>query len=485
MKVCIVGAGWGGLSAAHSITLSENNASSEYNVDIYDRNDFIGGQSASVKMDKCYVESSWRVFFDDYVYVDKILKDLDVYNKNFQYLDKANIIYKDNQYSFKKFKGKSIEDIAKIFDLSFITIFKIKWLCFLPDTVLDFLYGNTSFIDFLGKNDLLIMIAGPILGQEAMKISVPAVIKAVRGMIVNTNDIHLTKWRVTKYPPNEAIFKIWTNFLHAKGVKFILDTPVTSLKYKKKCWYVKTKLGYKKYDKLIMACSLKTSISLLKSQFSYTSTYRNLIKMLPCLQNYLSVNFYFSEKFGEMPNFNWKTSKRTHIYIIIDKPWQPIIEVKTPIQGWNDMIKNDCKSIGEIWNVGVLDYIKGDGINKFLRDCNYEEAIQETVHQVRTNSIISKLRSISGKSFDEIFLGCEVFPYWKESSKKIVSTDPKFSLNATCEKFLIDSFPKDIPLAFSAYYCKSEHKGVSMERSAEIGTKVGISLIEKYQQELI
>jgi hypothetical protein len=478
-KICIIGAGWGGLSCAHYASKNKNNE-----IRLFERNDRVGGQASSMKMPKCRVEYSWRVFFE-YPAVDKIMKELKIINSAFEKLGNVEISHGGQGFLFDTFKGKSLEEVGRVFNFTTLDLIKLKWLYSLPEPILVSLYSNTAFIDFMGPNPLLVMIAGPILGMEAMKLSIPAVVATTKHIIKNKSaGLKQKSWRVTSGTPDYSIFRHWKEYLIKKGVFLHLNNGVKNVVYIENKWKVTDGSGEVFwFDKVVMASSLKSTIKLLSPQFKMYKTVKDLKKLTNCLQNYLSFNFYFSEPFGEKFDFDWKKSKRTHSYILIDQPWQPIIEVKIT-KDWKMLIKRDCQKkekIKEVWNTGVMDLIRGKYTNKFLSNCTYKEAIKETVNQVRNDPIIHSLRSESGKTFDEVFIGTEVFPFWKTGKNgKIYTENPKFSLNAGYEKYLIDKFPEDMPnsLYFSAYYCKTAHTGVSMERSCQIGTAVGKKLMK-------
>ena len=271
-----------------------------------------------------------------------------------------------------------------------------------------------------------------------------------------------TKWQVTSGPHNESIFIHWTIFLKNKGVNFILGQKgnVIQIKNINKKWVIHTIDKIYTVDKLVISSSLLSTIKLLH-KYRQLNTIQNLIKLKPCLQNYLSINFYFTQKIPNMPKS----------LILMDRKWIPIIEVKK----WPKYIKK-CKRIKAVWNVGVYDLVKGEKCKKYLRNCTLNQAINETIYQVRTDPLIKKMIP----NFDTIFYKTEVFPYWSDKKDKIYTCNPKFSINAGYSQYLIDPIPKEVEfrnLYFAAYYCKSDIAGITMEKSCRIGTNIGKHII--------
>ena len=200
---------------------------------------------------------------------------------------------------------------------------------------------------------------------------------------------------------------------------------------------------------------------------------RKMLKLRSCLQYYLSVNLYFSEPLG--PNKN---------YVLINQPWQPIIETKRT-KAWQKYIQGDCDSrIREVWNVGVLDYIPGIKHRKMQQNMTLSEAIDETIYQVKRDKYIQNLRTLDNKTFDDVFIGYEVNDTWTNRNGKIYTANPKFSLNPNCVKNLIPIDPKQYSnLWFAAYYCVPAFKnGVSMEASSGIGFTCGRLILKKYKK---
>jgi len=233
-------------------------------------------------------------------------------------------------------------------------------------------------------------------------------------------------------------------------------------------------------DKIVVACDIYGCLKILRP-FSNTKTYKNFNKLKKNLQLYLSLNFYFSEEL---------TNEKDHIISLLDQSWNPFIRVyknKKWISLLNTKkVKNiNNKKIKEVWNVAVFDYVKGEKYNKFLRNCNLQEAFEETLYQVKTSKYIKNLRTITGKNFNKVYLGCEAYHYWKNKNGKIYTTHPKFSYRPDTNKYLIDIQPTDMPnnLFLSAYYSKGI-QSVSMEESSSAGVRCADKILGEYNKKL-
>ena len=465
-NIVIIGAGWGGLSAAH--LLSKNKG---LNITIIEKEKNIGGQATSEFKNLCYVEYSWRVYFDRYYNLKNILQEIGI-PCSLTPLGDSCISYKGKCIKFSDFQNMTLYSMLRTFNIKLKTIIKIIYLYLLPEKTIYNRYKNTRFVDYVGENPFLLMLAGPILGLEAKKVSVPTIYSLTNrffsmGKKINIKD---NKWKVTTGPPNVSIFDKWKPYLEKQGVKFKVNTsckkvdPENNIVYTDKETY--------NADQIIVSCSLSSAVKITKSLSTKSKSIKNLEKLYPCFQNYFSINFYFSEKLGEIYN-----------HILIDQPWQPIIQAKRT-KKWTLLINKECKdNIEDVWAVAVIDNFQGKHIKKKLKNCSIKEVIEETTYQLKTDKYIKSLRSCSGKSFEDLIIGTEIYHYWKNKNGKIFTPNPKFSYNAGYTDYLIETSPEDVPpnLHFGAYYCNNGYydgTGVSMECSCKNGLLAGRDVLK-------
>jgi len=171
--------------------------------------------------------------------------------------------------------------------------------------------------------------------------------------------------------------------------------------------------------------------------------------------------------------------------IIVDMPWKPIIQRKL---SWDKNVMDRCNfngvKIEEVWNVGFLDYNKGRYNNKILSDCSLQEAIEEGVKQVKECPYIKGIIESMNETFDTIYIGCEHWHQFKNNSKgKLISTNPKFSINVGTMNNMPNAYNDDMPdnMYLAGYYVNSTVGGVSMEASCETGLIAGKCIIDKHE----
>nr|QBK86724.1 MAG: flavin-containing amine oxidase [Marseillevirus LCMAC103] len=463
-KVCIVGAGWAGLSAAHSLAQSRHAS-----IEVYEREAMIGGQASSQKRAKCFVEYSWRVYFSDYRNVRRILRDIGALG-NLERLKKVIIATRGVGFSFQNVEGMSLFRVLRKFDVDYWSVAKAYHLFSLPQETLDRDYADTGALDYLGGHAIIKLILGPGLGFEPTKVTVPTVVRLLRTNL--GRDLRFGRWLVTSGPPQSSIFAPWKKYLEARGVKFFLDTACTGVVVRDgrvaglnmearrrgrgapRRWTVRA-------DEYVLSASLQSAARITRA-LGRTPTRAKMRRLqATCLQYYFSVNFYFAEELG--PDAN---------YILNSQPWQPIIETKRSAP-WKRAIRRSCdRGVVDVWSVDVFDFVPGRKHRRILRHCSLAAAVDETLHQVKTDPYIKGLRSKSGKTFADLYVGHEVHSFWGEKRGRIWTSNPKFSLNAGCAANLVDIAPRDFPpnLWVAAYFCTPARRhGVSTDASCTIG----------------
>jgi hypothetical protein len=329
----------------------------------------------------------------------------------------------------------------------------------LPDFMLYALYKNTIAYDYFDKDPFIAVLIGPILGFEIAKTNLYTVVKRVRDSKQTS-----TKWKVSCHAPHRFMFPAILDFLLQKNVQ--VKTGTTVIKIEK--GIVCTSAGKIKADEIILACTLGTldilplhTPSLIIEKLQTLKKYGS--------QNYLTLNFYFSESLGPKNN-----------YILMKQPWFPIIETKR-VSGWIDDIRQFCKpQIKEVWNVGVSDYLPSKN-GKMLYQCTLDQAINEAVKQVASDLFIKKLKTPSGKTFTQVFLRAEAHSFWLKKGK-LQSKYPKFCPNVkTMDALLNYTYPDFDNFYFCGYYCSPTGEyGMAMETSAYTGVMAAQKLLQNY-----
>lgn len=475
-KIIIIGGGIAGLSAAHLL------CNYPFDIEIYEREPEIGGQASSKFSKLCYTEYSWRIFGSVYHNLMYIINQIGA-EDNFNRLLNPCLVSKNDISSANINSYNLAYQIWKESD--FDTINKMLGLLFLcrERAINDF--DDISAYEYFNKNQIMQTILGPFLGLEANKISLSAFMKN----IYSTSDIQRYPFSpegtlISKYPTQQSLFDPWKEYLLKKGVKIYTDSPLNSIN----CGYNKIdsviiKGVIKKADDYIFACSLNTMLQLCNSNpyLHQCPSICGLKYLVDNLQLYFTINLYFSEELG-CPGCDRTVNDYCSEFIIVDMPWKPIIQKK---RLWKDNYLMDCDPrIKDVWNVGFLDYNPGVINKKILRDCSKEEAIEEGLYQIKNSKYIQELLHRTGRNFDDILIGIESWYQFKnDDNGKLISLNPKFSINQNTSKLMPSSHPKDLPknMFLAGYYVQSTMGGISMESSCETGLCAAQDILNKYQ----
>ena len=469
IKVCIIGGGIAGLSAAHVLCRY-----SIFDIHIYEKEADVGGQARSAKSEMCHTEYSWRIYGETYDNLAQIIRELGVMG-NFIPLN-ACIISNDLADSGDLTVVNMLRQIIKHGNLNTINkLLEIVTIC--KDRAINE-YDNVNAYEHFEKNDIIHTILGPFLGMEGNKVSLSSFMKNVYSITAKSN-YGFPHTSITKYPTQESLFIPWRQYLQRRGVTIHLNSSLTEIIPSTDLHQINGVVindNTEKYDKYIFACSLNSILNSIKNtRLINQPTFVNMSRLIKDLQLYFTINVYFSEKLGSYNNDIGKKKYCSEI-ILVDTPWKLIIQKK---RTW-DRYLNECnKDIKDVWNIGFLDYNKGSN-NKILRECSKEEAIQEGLNQLKHDKYITGLLQSKGKSFDDIFIGVESWYQFKNNAQnKLIIENPKFSLNVGSDQYRPTTQPYDIPsnMFLCGYYVKNTMGGVSMEASCETGLEAAKTLI--------
>lgn len=478
-KVVIIGGGIAGLSAAHILCKY-----SEFDISIYESESDIGGQARSMFGKFCYIEYSWRVFGNCYHNINKIINEIGA-DDNFKLLTHPCVIDKDNieqgdlsPYNLGKIilKNGDVELINKV-----LNIFTISRERAIND------YQDINAYEYFKKNKIIQSILGPFLGLDANKVSLSGYYNNILS-VFDTNKYYFTpkNTRITKNPTQESFFVPWVNYLKNRGVKIYTTSTLNDININNgiiESVVINNKVI--KGDEYIFSLSLKNINKIISQQsyFSNKQIKQDLQKLEPGLQLYYTINLYFSIELEN--NIKLKCDE----LVLVDTPWKLIIQRK---DAWSQNFIKNCKrkntEIKDIFNVGFLDYNKGELFGKILNDCSREEAIQEGIHQFKNSKYIKELINKHNTTFDNIFVAYEDwYEFHNNNEGKLVSSNPKYSINTGLMKYMPTNQPDDVPtnMFLSGYYVKSTMGGVSMEASCETGLNAGLSIIKKHNHTVI
>jgi uncharacterized protein with NAD-binding domain and iron-sulfur cluster len=464
LHVTIVGGGIAGLSAAIMLCEIPN-----IQINIYEKEKQIGGQASSKYNGKCYSEYSWRVFGSSYLNLLYLFKKLDII-KNFDVLKHSCFIDKDTSYSAELSFYNQIITLLKKSDLSDIE--KLLSLLLQSKERLINDYKDVNLLEYFNDNPVVKAIVGPFLGMDAKKVSLSGALKNLLSVqsVSKTGDT-----LISKYPTQESMFDEWEKFLINKGVHIYKNRTLDDIYVKNnEISHLIIDKQMVKSDDYIFACSITPLLRIINRHESLRSikTLSNLNYLKDSLQLYFTVNLYFSEKLTK--------DKNCSEMVILDMPWQPIIQKK---RLWSNRYMNKCKGIKDIWNVGFLDFFPGKYNNKILSECSIKEAVKEGIKQIKYSKFIKKLITQTGKKFDDLYVGNDYWYQFIEHKGKLITKNPKFSINTGTMKYMPNTHNDDLPINMylAGYYVNSSMGGVSMEASCETGLNAGKYIINKYK----
>ena len=478
-KVVIIGGGIAGLSAAHILCKYP-----EFDISIYEAEADVGGQARSRFGKYCYIEYCWRIFGTSYHNINKIINEIGA-DENFTYMTNTCTVTRDSielggtsVYHVGRilYKNSNLSVLNKIINISTIS----------RERALNE-YQDINAYEYFEKNTMLQSIFGPYLGLEANKVSLSGYYQNLLSACDTTN-YHFTpkNTRITKKPTQESFFVPWTEYLKKKGVKIYTDSKLNSINIKNgKIENIIINNNIIKADDYVFALSLAKLNKIINNTtyFLNKQIKHDLYKLEYGLQLYYSINLYFSI---ELKN---KSNSSCEEVILVDSPWRIIAQRK---YNWSQEFMSKCnkdnKQIKDVFNVAFLDLNKGELFGKVLSECSKEEAIQEGIHQFKNSNYIKELLHQHNTTFDKIFIGHEDwYEYHNDHNGKIVSSNPKFSINTGIMKCMPTNQPDELPknMFLSGYYVKNTMGGVNMEASCETGLNAGLSIIKKHNINVI
>jgi len=483
MKVVIIGGGIAGLSAA---TLLSEHPNME--IEIYEKEERLGGQAASMFNSNCSIEHCWRVFAINYHNLWNIFKHkLNIVDNftpwtNLCILDNE-VSQQYNRFVFSSyfptfFKEVKFKHYYKYFDFLFLAKERVVQS-----------YDHINAINYFDKNKFVELLIGPILGLEFVKTSISGSFKNLYHLMDSKKyDFSPTISQVTKNPTNEAVFVPWEKYLLNNNVSIHKSHALEDIIIEEnqiKYVVLNSKKVYA--DEFIFTCSLKPINHILEKK-PPCETFKNMKQLEQNLQLYFAFNMYFKKKL----NINCDS------IALKEEPWYPVIQRKPY---WSSEIIKSCtfnkNQVEEVWNIAIVDFRKGKKIQKKARECSLEEAVEETLFQVKHNKVILKMMQDNQVTFEEVYLGhdiwyqyvnsTETFPLHhsshSNSNTKLADLSPKYSPNQGTMKYIPKTHPDDIPenMTLGGYYVYNTYGGASMESSCETGLTAADYILQKHK----
>ena len=481
----IMGGGVGGLAAAHRLVM----AGYRGRIVVVERNASCGGIARSGWWDmpvgaagghghvRVPTEVSWRVFGDDYVCWDSIVRDIPVpsdadpartldakanftpITDPFLMVSETADIRRETSAAGTPAKGirastqwESLREYASTFWPQMSARQRLRLLNKMAYGIsscrarVSGELGALSWRDYVG-GDLpataepwLVRVVAPVLGVDMYRAAASAFFEYAEHWA--HADRVLGHTFVGSKPTSEAWFSPWERFLEARGVEIRRDTSVTSLETHNVTVVSATTLhgpsGARRRvaaDWFVCALPMEAAAGVLGPAYPQARQLAQLTRL--CLQAMCCVQIYWAETVRlERP--------RTGV-IMIDSPWALIVEPQSAFwrptgapdadQRTSTFIPDHYGGVGDIWSVGLCDERrKGILYGKRWQECSREELFAEVYAQLTASSVLRAACSgAGGKPLTEIrVLGCHLWDSWRPrgSDGLLTTNEPKSSPNA-------------------------------------------------------
>ena len=256
-----------------------------------------------------------------------------------------------NSYFPMIFKTVKLLDYYKYFDFLFLS----------KERVIKN-YDHMNALEYFDENPMVKTMIGPILGLEIDKLSVSGIFENLYHMMDGTKYYFTPNIsQVTKEPTQEAVFSHWEKHLLNKHIPIHKNQALEDICIEdNKIKYVVLNSKKVYADEFIFACSLKPLNHILEKK-PPCETFRNMKQLEQNLQLFFAFNIYFNKKIiMNCESFNLQ-----------EEPWQHTIQRKV---NWPDDVirkcKYDNKKVEEVWNVSIIDLVKGKKYKKTPRECS-------------------------------------------------------------------------------------------------------------------
>lgn len=489
IKVIILGGGISGLSCAHELARNK-----KFKIEIYEKNDVLGGQSRSFKHGRCYTEYCWRVwtqyYYNFYGLCEEIPTENGTVMDNFTPIDQVII---SNERKTKQNNVLGLDSLKYYVSSKEYNRLIEKFLSILILSNERMKTMNISLFEYLdpqeqGSVDFIDAFIAPILGLEPRRATLYTTSRAWQSHFFQKSLYTMlfgTKYptnNVTKKPYNEAIFKPWGEYLERNGVIINYNNTIRSIIYDPKINMIDSliveknnKIKYIKGDMYVICLDQSGANKIIQNSayLRNMKPFSNLELLCRyCNQYYFAFDIYFTEQINNPEK----------IYLTIDQPWKAMI--KRTNKYWNNNFVKNCETM-EVWNVAMFDLVKGTKYNKILRECSLEEAIDESFHQLKNSKLLSELKTESGRSIWDAYDGYQVWPGWfNDENKKLNSDEFKFSVNKDGYQFMPNTKTPISNLLFGSVFTESDNRTVSMEVACTNGKKAAYEITKKYNQKL-
>lgn len=482
MRIIIMGAGVGGLTAAHQLLKSNE----KHEIIIIERNKQVGGLSRSKRIKgNLPAEYCWHVIGKNYYNLWKILSEIpysQVSNVSDNLKPITHYIYgregidtvyeeKGNSFlissSFLTY-AKALYEMKTLNRITFYDIYKLMEIFWLSNSnSLQEIehYDNILWKDFtkdMSEEAKKWVADSPsiYLGMDIDKLSVHTMIHLLRP-IKETDKIH--DFYTFNGTFNEKWFEPWKRYLINNGVKFIRNE-INHIAIDN------DKIDFIAIGKEILTADIFVNGLSVESLAQLIPSYKQLAINSIQLQTQV---LYFIDK-------QLKTDGPA-IFIFPDTPW--CLMVRSEGQAWSDPTVIDDSIDTEFIYEDILSTGIGiwsrPGLNgKKANDCTWDEIKKECWDQLKkSKSLFQKIKTIDDKTFDDVNIVCtSIWDSFVFDENSMKTWEPKFSNNINTLHLRPDTFDKLKNLRHATAYTKTNANIFNMESACEAGCRAAYSI---------
>lgn len=384
-KVVIFGAGVSGLTVAHELSKLNSQGRAQFDIEIYEKNDEIGGLARSGSCEYGPTEYSWRGFYGFYEHLPNLLKEIS---------DELSPQLASAPQDVRAARMSTVFDHFIDYNhINFSSKPLFSWgiISGLTSCTERLIHDDNKWSEVSASNESLAGIMGPWLGLDKKKASFYSVVS------VGIEQDYMTgkKCKVNAGPTSQIWFDKWHRQLSEQGVKFFMKhemvglssqpTPVriqhTQLTSKPYVKNIDTNVVFDvEADYYVFALPFYT---LLQVPQLFTDTQLKNLEVLckTALQTQLGVQLYFNRKVN-FPNKNG--------FFLTDSKWDLAVLVWDNTYEPKFLEKNQGHSI---WSITVC-YAYEPGFNgKTLEESTYQEIVEEIWTQLTESKLLRQYMS--------------------------------------------------------------------------------------------
>lgn len=493
MRVCVMGAGIGGLSTAHML------ARKGHQVHVLERNPDVGGLARSRYLDNGeHSEYCWHVFMHGYTSLIPILQEIPFRDSNVadqlrpitqfgfgrdgdQYmLEYVNAFVTSNSPAVYFRGGKKLGYKFRYNDMWKMALIKLFVNASVPERFDK--YDDIRWIDLMGSlsedaKKWIVDPAGIYLGMETDRVNAHTMFHLLRESYVVPNfgqNYRQKNGIIPQYyslngPTNQHWLEPWKQFLTDKGISIQLNTKINQIRCEGgevKEIVVSDANGERnlQYDIYVNCLDVLSFGKLLCGADAMKTRMLELSKLSYQIQPQITIHLQEKVHFGEPT-----------IVILPDTAWTLMFRPEGPL--WDVPLgKGKCPP-AEVLAMGIgAWYQKGILYGKPARDCTEEELINEVWAQMKQSTGLMKhfktdnhltLNDIHYSSFNTWYS----FSYDHERGK-FDTWEPKFSNNVGTVALRPSTCQQDLTnLIHANAYTKTDANIFNMDSAAEAGIR--------------